>query len=397
MNKHIWIINEYAGNPQTGMEYRHYYIGKELVKLGYEVTVVSASYSHLFKNLPQQSSEVIDGVKFLWLKVFNYKNSHNKLRIIKWFLFTFKIFFLRFKLKKPDVIIVSPMAPFPILPAYFLAKSVKAKLIYEVKDIWPLSLIAIGGFKPSHPFIRFMAWFEKFALKKSDIIVSNLQNYGTHIKKDIGLDRNFHWISNGIDLDELNNIESLSVKIDEMFPKDKFIIGYTGTVGAANALSNFLEASNILASHEDILFVVVGDGQEKEHLVNVFGKNKNVLFVPSIPKPMVQSILNKFDACYIGLQKEELFKYGVSPNKLFDYMYSGKPILYAIDSGKNIIDVAGCGISVGAQNDQEIAKTVLKLSKMTGAQRDKLGVNGKEYVLKHFTYDNLAQKYTKLF
>ena len=395
-SKNIWIINEYAGSPYHGMEFRHYYLGKELVKLGNRVTVVSSSYSHLFKNLPKEKRENIDGVDYLWLRTFNYGKSHDKSRVLKWFLFMFKVFFLPFSLQKPDVIIVSPMAPFPILPAYLLSKFYGAKLIYEVKDIWPLSLVELGGFSPSHPFIRFMGWFEKFALKKSDYIVSNLQNYGEHMKNDIGIDRAFEWISNGVDLDEIAQKEALNLELQNKIPKDKFIVGYTGTVGVANALDSFCEAAKILEKNREILFVIVGDGQEKEKLASLYTKLDNIIFIESIPKKQIQSMLSLFDACYIGLKEESLFKYGVSPNKLYDYMYSAKPVLYAIDSGaNNIVKSADCGISVEAENPEAIACGIEKLY-MMGNKREKLGKNAKEYTLKHFTYDKLAQKYQEL-
>lgn len=395
MSKNIWIINEYAGSPYHGMEFRHYYIGKELVKLGHKVTIVSSSYSHLFKQLPKQSRENIDGVDYLWLRTFDYGKSHDKRRVLKWFLFTFKCFFLPFMLKKPDVIVVSPMAPFPIFPAWILSKIYRAKLIYEVKDIWPLTLIELGGHSPSHPLIRLMSRCERFALTKSDVIVSNLQNYGEHIK-DLGLKRDFEWISNGVDIDELSQIEPLSNDIQMQVPKDKFIVGYTGTIGVANALDSFLEAGKYIDSDE-IVFVVVGSGQEKERLMKLYENSKNIIFIDSIAKKQVQSMLGLFDVCYIGLQKEKLFRYGVSPNKLFDYMFAGKPIVYAIDSGKsNIVQIANCGISVEAENPQAIADGIMRLYKMSKQERAKMGQNGREYVLEHFTYEKLADKFSKL-
>ena len=142
-------------------------------------------YSHLFKSLPKQKKENLDGVDYLWLKTFNYGTSHNKKRVLKWFYFMFKIFFLPFMLKKPDTIIVSPMAPFPMFPAWILSKIYKAKLIYEVKDIWPLSLIELGGFSKAHPFIRFMSWFEKFAINKSDIKLDTVDDILASIKTNI--------------------------------------------------------------------------------------------------------------------------------------------------------------------------------------------------------------------
>ncbi|WP_297442335.1 glycosyltransferase family 4 protein [Sulfurimonas sp.] len=395
--KNIWIINEYAGTPYHGMEFRHYYLGKELVKLGNSVTVVSSSYSHLFKNLPKQKKENIDGVDYLWLPTLNYGTSHDKRRVLKWFIFMFKVFFLPLSLRRPDVIIVSPMAPFPIFPAWILSKIYKAKLIYEVKDIWPLSLVELGGFKPSHPFIKLMAWFERFALLKSNVIVSNLQNYGEHMQKDLGIDRDFEWISNGVDLDELSQIEPLDENIKQVMPKDKFIVGYTGTVGVANALESFCEAAKLLEQNKEILFVIVGDGQEKQNLMKRYLNAVNILFIDSIPKKQVQSMLGLFDACYIGLQKENLFKYGVSPNKLYDYMYSAKPVVYAIDSGENnIVKTAKCGVSVEAQDAASIADGIKKIYAMKTQEREQIGENAKQYILQYFTYDKLAQKYQNL-
>ena len=109
-------------------------------------------------------------------------------------------------------------------------------------------------------------------------------------------------------------------------------------------------------------------------------------------------MLKFFDVCYIGLKKENLFKYGVSPNKLFDYMYSTKVIVYAIDLGKNnIINVSKCGVTVEAENLETIKQGILKLYYMNRNERKKLEENGRKYVLKHFTYKKLAKKYEKLF
>ena len=307
-----------------------------------------------------------------------------------------KVFFLPFSLKKPDVIIVSPMAPFPIFPAWVLAKVYDAKLIYEVKDIWPLSLVELGGFSKKNPLIRLMSWFEKFALKKSDTIVSNLQNYGEHITKDVGLDRDFEWISNGVDLDELNQIEPLDSDIIKQLPKDKFIVGYTGTIGVANALESFLQSAVSLQEKTDIAFVIVGDGQEKKRLVEQFGNYNNIFFINSIPKKQIQSMLQFFDVCFLGWNKEALYRYGTSANKIFDYMYSGKPVLNAFSGGGDIVRIAHCGLTVEAENPKAITTGILRLYNMDKKHRDALGQNGKNYVLKHFTYKKLAQQYQTL-
>ena len=401
MAKTIWFINDYAGSSHHGMEFRNYYFARELVKQGYEVYIITASYMHLFKKLPQvhknYTFEKIDGINYLWIKVPKYGESTNKKRVLKWFIFTIKLFFLPLKkMKKPDIVIASPMAPFLALPAYRLAKRFNAKFIYEVKDIWPLSIIELGGFSPSHPLIRLMSYCERFALKKADHIVSSLQNYDGHMKS-LGIDRTFTWVNNGIDLEEMKEIEPLSKEIEDKIPKDKFIIGYAGTVGIANALDSLCKVSKLLKEYKDIMIVIVGDGQEKENLQKEFSQNENILFIDAIPKKQVHSMLAYFDACYIGLKEEPLFKYGVSPNKLFDYMYSATPIIYAIDSGENNVVKSGeCGVSIDAENPKAIYRAVLDIYNLNKNERREMGNRGRAYVLEHFTYSKLALKISKI-
>jgi len=126
--KTIWIINDYAGSPYHGMVFRHYYLAKEWVKKGYNVYIISATYSHYFKKLPPSKDiynfEEIDEINYIWIKVPKYKNSIDKKRVLKWFVFSFNLlgFLFNKKIKKPDIIISSPTAPFPIIPSYLFSK-----------------------------------------------------------------------------------------------------------------------------------------------------------------------------------------------------------------------------------------------------------------------------------
>ncbi len=399
MSKNVWIINEYAGTPYHGMEFRHYYLGRELIKLGNKVTIVSSSYSHLYKNLPNIGNaytfEEIDGINYVWVKVPHYSNSTDKKRVLKWFVFTFKLFFLPFKkMEKPDVVIASPMAPFLAVPAYRIAKKYDAKFFYEIKDVWPLSIIELGNISETNPLIKLMSWCEKFALNKADKVVSSLQNYGEHMQ-ELGIDKDFVWINNGISLDEMQNIEALPQEVESKLPKDKFIVGYTGTVGIANGLEYFCEATKILKDHNDIVFVIVGDGKLKPKLQKEYGVLDNLIFIEPIPKAQVQSMLQKFDACFIGWRKEKIYKYGISANKLFDYMYSAKPILHAFEYD-NIVNLYNCGISVEPENEKAISDGVLKLFNLSKDERASMGENGKKAVIEKFSYEKLAQKYVTI-
>jgi glycosyltransferase involved in cell wall biosynthesis len=401
MKKSIWIINEYAGSPYHGMEFRHYYLGKELVKLGYDVTIITASFSHLFKNLPKvkmnYTLENIDGINYLWVKVPYYTKSWDKKRVLKWIVFTYKLFNLPTeKLSKPDYIILSPMETLPVIPTLRLIKKFSAKFIFEVKDIWPLSIIELGNYSPNHPFIKLLKYCENLAIKKSDLIVSVLPNYGEYLK-DNGFNKDFVYIPNGIDLEDLKKIEPLPEEIKKEIPDDKFIVAYTGTIGIANALEYLIEAGKLLRDYNDILILIVGEGGEKEKLKKLAEGYNNIKFLPAIPKRQVHSLLSLVDVCYIGCRNTKLYKYGVSPNKIFDYMYAGKPIIHSINTKNDIVTMANCGLSVEAENPNAIADAILKLYSMLPEEREKLGENGKKYVIENHSYEKLAKKYEELF
>ncbi|WP_231964804.1 glycosyltransferase family 4 protein [Sulfurospirillum cavolei] len=398
MPKNILIINEYAGSPSYGMTFRHYYFAKEFMKKGHHTIIVSASFSHFLKRYPDMKGlsykqETVEGVDFLWIKVLKYTKSFDIKRAFKWLDFTWKLFFIGKALPtKPDVIICSTTELFAIVPAYYLSKKYKAQLVFEVRDIWPLTLIEIGGFSKHNIFIRVMAWLEKFSLQKSDILISNLSHYSKHLH-DLNIHRDVHWIPNGIDLDEMEHRENLPELLKSSIPRDKFVVGYTGKLGTSNALLFLLQAARMLRNNRDIVFVLVGSGQEEENLKSYAADLENVVFMEAIPKIQIQSMLQLFDVCYLGLQKKDLFKFGISPNKLYDYMLSGKPILQAINIQNDIVEISGCGLCVQAEDANAIVDAIKIFYSMPKEMRKQLGEKGRAYVLQNFTYDRLAQAY----
>ena len=220
-NKNIWIINQYAGSSNHGMTFRSYFLAKEFIKR-HRVTIFSASFSHVMSNPPSVSKtyteENINGVEYLWLKVPVYKQSKSLSRLISMFIFLYRLFFLNVKKRDtPDVIIVSSTSPLPIWKAYFWAKRFNAKLIFEVRDIWPLSIMELGGFKKTNPFVVLLQITENFAYKVSDYVVSVLPKAFEHMKHH-GLDLpRFKYIPNGIEIKTM-------IKTDEV-NKDVFKIG----------------------------------------------------------------------------------------------------------------------------------------------------------------------------
>lgn len=394
--KTIWIINQDATTPETGYAGRSYYLSEELSNLGYKVYLIAGGYSHLHFNSPniQNEVEVRPNSKFdfVWIKLPKYKNAHSKKRILNWFLFAFKISKLLNHIpNKPDVIFYSSPPLIGFLGALKLKMRSKAKLIFEIRDIWPLTLKEIGGYGNSNPLIFFMSWIEKLAYKKSDKIISNLSNAFYYLS-EFGVSReNFLWIPNGISISEINKSIPLNSRINDLIPKDKFIVGYSGTLGAANALEFFIQASIKLKDNSDIYFVVVGSGKEKSNLKSMVAQNNNILFIDPIPKEQMHSLLSRFDVCYLGWRKHKLYEFGIGSNKLPEYLFSAKPIIHSYSGQKDIVSIAEAGITIEAENTHEIISAILKLLRMPKSQRDVLGKNGLNFARQNLRYDSLAK------
>jgi glycosyltransferase involved in cell wall biosynthesis len=401
MQNNIWVINQFAGKPTSGWGERHYYFSKNWIQKGYNVTLISGSYNHVFNELPdapnQFNFENVEGTPFCWVKTPKY-NPKSFLRFWSFLVFAFKVYFLPIsRLGKPDIIVVSSMPIFPILTGYLLKVRYKAKaLFFEIRDIWPLTLVLLGDVSKSHPAVKFIGWFEKFGYKKADKIVSLLPNAAEHFEDVADAGAKFVYIPNGLD-EEVLVKESAQAGDLERIPIDKFIIGYTGTLGLANALEYFVEAAGILRDDPRFFFVLVGEGYLKKQLEEVSKDYRNITFLPKVRKNQVASYLEKFDVCFVGRNDSPLFKHGVSANKYFDYMLASKPILDSNNLIKDPVELSSCGVIVQPDSASAIVKGILDIYSMSKDEREKMGALGKEYVQKYHSIKNLSNQYINLF
>lgn len=398
-NKHITIINQYIGSPYHGMEYRHYYLAKNLIEQGYKVTLISGSYSHLFSSLPKVTQsitrEMIDGIEYIWVKVPKYTSSKSIGRIWNMLCFNWKLHFL--KNITPSHVIVSSPSLFPVKFAKNIAKKFHTKFLFEVRDIWPQTLIELSNLHPMHPLIKFMEYYEKFAYKKADKVISLLPMAKEYFHKKGMREDKFVYLPNGIEIEETKNL-SLPQYILEKIPKNKFIVAYSGTVGIANNLEYLVDVANLLKDNRDIHFIILGQGGEKQRLQDmVKGLGLvNITFLDPIKKELVKSFLAKIDVAFISLLPEKLFRFGVSPNKVFEYMYAKKPILWAIEAGNNLVEDSACGLSVPLNDVVVLKESILRLKESGRDVLDELGQNGYNFVHTHHSYKMLAGKLIKV-
>ena len=399
----IFLINHYAGSPLMGMEYRPYYLAKEWIRLGHEVTILAATYSHLRKINPRQETdikeEIIDGIRYIWIKTPEYEGNGIG-RIKNMFSFIQKTIFKASyfaKEYKPDVVIASSTYPSDNYVARKISKLAKSKYIFEVHDLWPLSPIELGNMSKYHPFIATMQHGEDFAYRKANAVISMLPETKEHMKtRGLSLEK-WHYIPNGIVVEDWEKSEPLIEThlklLSELKAENKTIVGYTGGHAISNALDTIIETARLLKNNSKIHFVLIGNGNEKPKLITQAKNLNNVSFLDSIPKNQIPSALELMDILLITWNKSSLYRFGISPNKIFDYMMAKKPIIHASSAPNTFVEEANCGISVAPENPNLIKEAILKLQNTSHTDLREMWEKGKEFILKNHDYKVLSKKF----
>jgi glycosyltransferase involved in cell wall biosynthesis len=405
----ILYIDHYAGSPKMGMEFRPYYLSKEWVRQGHRVCIVGGSFSHLRRQQPvvpdDFTVETVDGIKYCWLKTPAYKSS-GIMRFCSMIVFVMKLYKYRKRLiatVNPDAVIASSTYPLDIYPAHSIAKKSKAKLCFELHDLWPLSPMEIGGYSKWHPFIMLIQQAENYACKHSDIVVSLLSNAKEHLEKHGMSSEKFHHVINGFDTNEWESREkcTLPEKLQHLLirlQKDKkFIAGYAGGINPSNAMKTWVDAAILLKNNKNIYFVSTGNGSELAFLQQYARQYEldNIYFHPSLDKFSVPGFLEYCDVLYVGFVHSSLHKYGIAANKMCDYMLAAKPVILSADVENSIIDEIKCGKQIPAENSEELKNVLLKFYHMEQEERNIMGRNGQKYAVNNLNYDYLAQKFIK--
>ena len=406
----ILYLNHYAGSPRHGMEYRPYYLAREWVQAGHAVRMLTADFSHVRARQPDQAGtrhhELIDGIDYHWYPTPVYAgNGLGRVQNIWSFLRQVWREAGRIVREfRPDIVIASSTYPMDIWVAHRIVKLARqqgldCRLVFEVHDLWPLSPIELGGMSPAHPFIRLCQAAEDYAYRHADVVVSMLPKVAGHMQ-DHGLDlRKLHIVPNGITLDEWQgNPPPLREDVAQHMRACKQaglqLVGYAGSHGTPNALDVMLQAAALLRD-APLAFVLVGDGHEKAALqaqAQQLGL-QNVAFFDPIPKAQIPSFLAVTDIAYIGWQRVSIYRFGIAPNKLMDYMMARCVVLHSVEAGNDPVAEAGCGITVPPADPAAIADGLRQLAALDAGTRARMGDAGRQFVLEHHTYPVLARRF----
>lgn len=393
---HILLIHQAFATLDEPGGTRHFEMALAFIENGHRVTVITSPVSYLTgraegDRMHWVSRETpIPGLEIL--RAYTYPALHRSFfhRLLSFFSFMFSSFFVGLGVKNVSVVWGTSPPIFQAWTAWLLARLKRVKFVLEIRDLWPAFAIAMNVIR--NPFIiRLSNWLERFLYRHADSLVVNSPGFVQHILSKGG--NTPILVPNGVDPDMFDPLDS-GVKFRQTHHLEgKFVVLYSGAHGISNDLEVMLSAAKMTAAYSEITYVLIGDGKEKINLMkmaNQWGLT-NVFFLPPVPKEGMKDVLAAADACLAILKPVELYK-TTYPNKVFDYMAAGRPVLCAIDGViREVVEKADAGVFVQPGDPTSLAKAILSLYESPDKTR-LMGLNGREYVVKHFDRRTIARQ-----
>lgn len=403
----IVLINHYAGSAEMGMEFRPYYFAKEWIELGHSVSIIAADYSHIRRKNPKVEKdfqkENIEGINYYWIKTNTYDGNGFQRAKTMWKFIRKLQKNVKFILEEmnPDVVICSSTYPLDTYVGQKIRKKSKkkVKLIHEVHDMWPLSLIEIGGMSKNHPFVKVMQIGENSFSKKSDIVVSLLPNAKEHFIEHGMKEDRFRFVSNGIVLAEWENYENIPADLKSHFEEKKrdgyFNLVFFGSIQKTYKLEMLIDT--VKQIDDKVFLTLIGPGMDRKELEEYSkGFENKVKFFDPINKKAIPDLFNYMDATFIGLRDQSIARFGIAMNKLFDSMMGGKPIIYMVNAPNNYIDDFDCGITVTEDSVEALKNAIKTIINESEDRKKVMGENGRNAALKYFNYKALGKKFVEI-
>lgn len=398
----VWIINHYAQEPGGPGGTRHYSIARHLLGFGWQAHIIAASVE---LNTGRQRlnpgqwwrRDEIEGVPFLWLRTNRYKgNGIGRIFSMVWFAAIALLCPGVARLPRPDVIIGSSVHPFAAWAGKVLARRYGVPFIFEVRDLWPQTLIDMGRLRQDSVTAKAMRCLEGSLYRSAARVITLLPRAHEYIARfGVPGDR-IVWLPNGVDLEP-----STDTAVEPADAEKPFTFMYLGAHGNANALDLLLDAFALLKNAPDIpphRLRLIGDGPLKNKLIQKAHSLElnNVSFEPAIPKHRVRQVAFEADAFVLTALDLPLYQYGISFNKLYDYMAAERPVVYACNAANNPVEEAGAGICIEPGSASSLAQALVQIMRLAPDERRAMGQRGRRYVESRHSYQALAGRLAAL-
>jgi glycosyltransferase involved in cell wall biosynthesis len=398
----ILFLSHYFPPEVNAPASRTYEHCKQWAKMGHEVTVVTCAPNHPrgevypgYRNRLLQREER-DGIHVVRLWTYVTANEGFFKRTLNYVSYMMSAIVAAPWLPRADVVLSTSPQFFNGLAGYLVSRIKRAPWALEIRDLWPESILVVGAIK-NRFIIRALEYLEMFAYRKADAIVPVTDAFKRYmVGKGIPEDK-IEVVKNGVDLEFYRTTDGANPVAEELGLTGRFVASYFGTHGMAHHLETVLEAAGLLRERKDILFLLVGDGAEREKLLGLRDERglDNVMMPGQQPKERMPFLWQCSHVSLVLLKKSDLFKM-VIPSKIFESMAMQRPIILGVEGeSRAIVEAARAGRCIEPENAAELARIVAELAD-NPALCDELGRNGRRYVADHYDRGVLAAKYERL-
>jgi glycosyltransferase involved in cell wall biosynthesis len=404
----IWMLNHYATPPDRPGGTRHYDFGRAFAARGHDVTIFASGFNHLTRReerLPPGRSTMlteIDAVRFVWLRTTAYtRNDHR--RVLGMISYALRVLRIQHRYPAPDVVVGSSVHLLAVVAAWVIARLRRAAFVFEVRDLWPQTLIDLGAISSGGPPARLLRALELFLYRRADLVVCLLPRASDYVVgRGVPVEK-VVYIPNGapqLPGDGVTRCEDtllLLKRVAELKQRGIRVVGYTGAHGLANDVEVLVAAAGVLRQLgvNNLVILLVGEGPSKSACQREAARRglDNVLFADPVPKSEIPAVLRAMDVTVFPLRDTPVFRFGLSSNKLFDYLASGRPTVFAAGVPDNPIRAAGSGVCVPPGDPVRLAEALVELVTLPLAAREDLGAMGQRYVREHHDVARLADRF----
>lgn len=395
---HILLIHQSFASLDEPGGTRHYELARYLVSQGHRVTVIASPVSYLtgdkspHRLSPNSEKMGDEDARLIILRTHTYSAFHKSFfhRIFAFLSFMISSFFIGLGVKNVDLVWGTSPPIFQGITAWLLASLKRVPFLFEVRDLWPQFAIAVGVLR-NPLLIRMSLWLERFLYRYADRVMVNSPGFIAHVTERTA--KPVEFVPNGADPTMFDPARDGAGFRSSNHLENKFVVLYAGAHGLSNDLGIVLESARLLAGTHAIHIVFLGDGKEKANLQALAERMSltNLTFLPPVPKSEMADALAGANACLAILMPLKDYK-TTYPNKVFDYMAAGRPVVLAIDGViRDLIETARCGVFAQPGDPSALAEAIKTLAADQAHSR-KMGMAGRKYLEAHFSRAQMAEK-----
>jgi glycosyltransferase involved in cell wall biosynthesis len=408
--RRIWLVNHYADAPDRANGTRHFDLAKRLSTSGFDVTIIASGFSHVtgreerLRRGQLYRTESFEGVRFAWLRTIPYRGNGWR-RQVNMLSFVASLLVVQTRLKAPDAIVGSTVHPFAALGAWLVARTRGARYVFEVRDLWPQTLVDLGALRLGSPGERLLRGIEAFLVRRAAVVVTVLPGMQDYlIERGLPHDH-VRYIPNGVDLEafdaaaladrQLPELTACLSTISQMKRDGRVVFGYLGALGRVNGVSEIIHAASLAEARAPgkVGVVIAGDGPLRDELTDLARDHASVVLVGPIPKRVVPQVLAAIDAGIVHATANPVYRYGISFNKLFEYFAASRPVVFACTSNYDPVATAGAGLSLPPDDPSTLADALIELAEASPETRRRMGAAGRACVSSEHNIRTLAAIY----